>query len=179
MRRLKSHRLTACAAVCALLAMAACKRRPSAADAPAELPAELLSSLSVADPRAAVQLTHGFYGLEAGSWRWTAGRFGVVLAAPEGARQRGARLELKLSVPAVIFKRLGPVTLEATFNGEPLPPETFPGAGDFLYARDIAPERIGPDAAAIEFASSRVLPPGDQDTRELALVVTHVALLPK
>jgi hypothetical protein len=179
MRRLTGPWRKACVALFVLLAIAACKRRSSAADAPAELPAELLSSLSVADPRAAAQLTHGFYALEGGSWRWTAGRFGVALAPPGGARERGARLELKLSIPAVIFERLGPMTLHASFNGEPLAPETFPAAGDFVYARDISPDLIGPDAASIEFTTSRALPPGAEDTRELALVVTHVALLPK
>ncbi len=165
--------------VAVLLAGAGCKRRATAEDAPKELPAELLSSFDVADPRAAVQLTRGFYGLEGNSWRWTASRFGVVLAPPEGARERGARLELKFSIPDVIFEKLGPMTVRCSFNGEALEPETFAEAGEHVYARDIPAAMIGGDAASVEFTTDQSLPPGDADTRELALVVTAVGLQAK
>jgi hypothetical protein len=164
-----------------LLALACwgCKRRATADDAPAELPADLLSSFAVADPRAAVQLTRGFYGLEGNSWRWTAGAFGVVLAPPQGARERGATLELKLSIPDVIFQKLGPMTLRASFHGEALMPETFAAAGEHVYKREIPPSMFGDGAVSIEFTTDRSLPPGEADTRELALVVTAVGLEPR
>jgi hypothetical protein len=158
------------------LAQGGCKRKPSAQNAPEEAPAELLSALEAGDPRAPVQLTRGFHGLEQNSWRWTAGRFSVVLAPPEGAAEKGARLELKLHLPEVVVSRVGAVTLSASAGGERLAPQTYAASGDYVYARDIPARIFGSGAIPIEFATDKALPATADDNRELALIVTSVGL---
>jgi len=58
---------------------AACKRQRRHRQDPVALGSSQLSShLAVADPRAAVQLVHGFYDPEGNSWRWTARQFSAA-----------------------------------------------------------------------------------------------------
>ena len=52
------------------------------------------------------QLVSGFYGIETGAWRWTGKQFAVALGTPAGAAQKGAVLELKLTVPPVTIEKL-------------------------------------------------------------------------
>ena len=72
-----------------------------------------------------------------------------------------------------------PTTISATVNGVALPPETYRAAGDGTYARDLPASALSTDPVTIEFSVDKAIPPGDQDLRELALVVTSVGLLPK
>jgi len=163
--------------MCAVLMLGGCKRRARASDAPKEEAVQLLSAFAVDDPKAAVHLTHGFYALEGNHWRWTAGRFGVVLAPPAGA-YRGARLDLKFTIPDVIAK-LGAVTLSASVGGTALAPETYPKSGEQTYSRDLPASAFGGGPVAIEFQSDKALAPGTGDARELALIVVSVGLTAK
>ncbi|MEO8100039.1 MAG: hypothetical protein ABI811_20230 [Acidobacteriota bacterium] len=165
--------------LCAVLALGGCKRRPSASDAPKEEPVELLSVLQADDPKAAVQFAHGFYGLEGNNWRWTAAKFGVVLAPPAGGADRGARLELKFTIPAVIFDRLGPATLSVTVNGVALSPETYSKSGEYSYVRDVNGDVFAGGPVTIEFQCDKALPPENGDNRELSLIVTSIGLAAK
>ena len=56
-------------------------------------PSEMSSIVRVADTSSDAQLIRGFYPLEHGAWRWTAGNFTVALKVPAGADQNGARLD--------------------------------------------------------------------------------------
>jgi hypothetical protein len=162
------------------LALNACARRPPAPLA--ELSAELLSDVEVADPRAFEQLVGGFFQVEANAWRWTSPKFTVVLRPPEGAGQDGARLELDFVLPGNHVERLGPVTLSAVVNGYPLAPETYTGRGPQVYAREVPAEVLRAAAVAVEFASDKALPPQGDDPREMAVVASRIALtqtLPK
>src|SRR5512143_1558029 len=114
------------------LAPVACKRDRHAPSGP-----DLLSVVPMDDSNAGAQLVRGFYPLEGGPWRWTAGRFSVILRPPPGAAQFGARLELKLNIPEVACRQLGAMTLSATADGQPLAPEKYAAAGDYVYARDV------------------------------------------
>lgn len=161
----------------ALATLGACKRRPLAEDAPPEIPSHLMAEFPVNHPDAAVQLTHGFYPLEGNSWRWAASSFGVVLAAPEAAETTGATLELAGSIPEVIVEALGPITITATVNGTVLEPETFAEPGDLLYSRPLDPALFSGEPITIEFTTDKALEPQGAELRELALVITRVALL--
>lgn len=152
--------------------LAGCKRQSPEAEVAKETAPELASAFGMADPQAPTQMTHGFHALENG-WRWVASKFGVTLAAPGAS----ATLELKFSLPAAVFDRMGAVTLSATVNGKPLEPETFKSAGNQVYTRDAG--TVGPGPVTIEFATDKALPPGNGDARELALIVTRVSLLAK
>src|ERR1700722_3939843 len=65
---------------------------------PAPAKAPMVSLLKMNDPGAKEQLVRGVYGLESGTWRWTAGNFAVVLKTPPGASEKGATLTLNLLV---------------------------------------------------------------------------------
>lgn len=168
------------AGVAALVFAAACKREQKGIErATVEESPELAAVVHVADPKTSFQLLKGFYALEGNSWRWTAGRFSVVLRAPAGARDKGATLRLKVNVPEAIAGRLGPQTLSARAGSVALPPETFPQPGDYEYARDVPAAAFETDSIQIEFSLDKALPPGQVDQRELGIIVTTVGLEPK
>lgn len=162
--------------VVTLLLAAGCKHRASADDAPAELGPGLLSEFAMSEPRAAIQLT-GFYPTEPDGWRWASGAFGLVLKVPEGAAQRGARLELGIVLPEAVFNQLGPVTLSADFDGSALEPVTFAEPEDYTYTREIAPEALQDESVYVQFRTDKVLSATPGQTREVVLVVTRAALL--
>ena len=154
---------------------AGCKRRRSAA----------LNSKGIAtvvqmgDPRAADQLTSGFYDIDENAWRWTRKQFAVEIGTPLGANTRGATLEVALTVPPVIIERNGSVTLSANIEGTQLQPETYSKAGDFVYRRDVPPDLLGPAAVKGTFEVDKTFTPGGPDQRVLGIVVTTVALVRK
>ena len=155
-----------------------CRIKKKAAKA-SEEDGQLVSVIHVADPRGSVQLTRGFHGLEHDSWRWTMKNFTATLRPPAGAAQKGAALELKFTIPEVMFNRVGAMTVDARINGIDLGPQTYSNAGDYTYTRDIPATALVSDAVAVDFAVDKGLPPGDQDPRELAVIVTSVGLLSK
>lgn len=173
------RRLILAAALVALVMAPACryKRKPRER-APIDS-GEPVSLLNVADPRAGFQLTKGFWTVEGGAWRWTMKNFTVMLRPPAGAAQKGSTLELKFTIPDVMFNRVGAMTLDAHINGVDLGPEKYPRAGEFVYRRDIPAAQLGLPTAAIDFSVDKGLPPSGQDTRELAVIVSSVGLLPK
>jgi hypothetical protein len=140
---------------------------------------QLLSIVNAADPRAVAQLTHGFYAVESNAWRWTAKDFTVTLHRPDGAAQNGARLEVKLAVPELVINRLGPISLSGNVNGFALAPDTFSKSGDYTYSRDIPATALTTDPVKVEFTADKALPPSGQDARELAVIVSRVALSSK
>ncbi len=145
----------------------------------AEDDGQLVSVINMNDPRASVQLTRGFHGLENNAWRWTMKNFTATLRTPANASKSGATLQLKLTIPDVMFNRVGPMTLDARVNGLDLGPETYSHTGDYIYTRDVPPAALSADAVAIDFHVDKGLPPTEQETRELAVIVTTVGLLPK
>jgi len=168
------------------LALAACKHEaaaPAATSTPAAVPAppppvELVSVLNMNDPQAPTQLTKGFWGLENNAWRWTASKFAVTLRPPAGAAQNGARLEMKLTLPAGFLDTIGPMTLSASVGGVALDPEKYTKTGDYIFKRDVPASALSSDKVAIEFDTDKSrTPPGDR--RELALIVAKVGLVAK
>ena len=162
------------------LAPGACKR---AAKQDQSAP-ELLSIVRVDDPHADTQLVRGFYSLEGGPWRWTAGQFSVILRPPPGSAQGGstqdgARLELQLTFPDVVFQQNGAVTLSATAAGIPLAPEKYTEPGSHVYARDVPASALAGDSVSIEFATDKAIPAGKIEKRELGLIVTSIGLMSK
>jgi len=167
------RRLTVFLAMGLALSAHACKRSAKHTDSTSEL----LSVLPMDHPRAEAQLVKGFYPLEGGPWRWTAGKFSVILRPPPGAVVGGARLELMLNIPDVVFKELGAVTLSATAGGSSLAPEKYTQPGDQTYARDVPASALAGNDITIEFATDKAIPAGKLEKRELALIVTRVGLV--
>ena len=149
------------------------------AEATIEEAPSLLTMLQVADPKATVQLVKGFHEIEGSSWRWTMGRFSVLLSPPPGASKNGAKLVLRFSVPEPVLKRLTSVGLSASVDGVPLPEERYTAPGEQVYARDVPGQALAKSVVAVDFALDKYLPPGEADQRELGVVVTVIGFEPR
>jgi hypothetical protein len=170
-----------------VLELAACKHKGSpsiagggldASVSSAIAPASLLALVKMSDPAAEPQLVRGFYGVESGSWRWTASKFAVTLRPPDGSAQTGAALQFQFSLPEVIVNKTGPVTLSVSVNGTALPPQTYSKPGEYTYTASVPAAALNTGTAAVEFSTDKVMPPSNGDKRELALVAVSVGLSP-
>ena len=153
-----------------------CRRRPKpkVAATVEDTAAELASTIQFGDSRAASQLLRGFYGIEAGGWRWTMRKFAVTLRAPVAAKS--ATLALKFAVPDVVFNALKTMTLSATVNGVALPKQTYRKGGDLLYSQAVPAAALKGEALTVEFELDKAFGPSAQDQRELGLVVSSVGV---
>ena len=153
-----------------------CKRRKKApTEAAKEQPLETATMLGAADPRAALQLTKGFYEIENGGWRWSTKEFQAVLRPPVTASEKGAVLLLQFSVVEMSINKLGPMTLKAKVGSTECATQRYDKAGKYEYKCDIpASEFVGVKMTAADFALDKVLPMTDSDQRELGLVVSMV-----
>ena len=139
-------------------------------------PAELLSTVHMADPRGAVQLLAGFYDVEQGVWRWTKKVFSVALKPPPPLPDQPVTLELRLTVPEVSIRQLQTLTLSATVNGVPVGAETFDKPGDYAFTKPVPAEALDQEIAKVEFRLDNAIAAGEIETRELGLVASSVAL---
>jgi len=139
----------------------------------------MASTVHMGDPRVETQLINGFYGIEQNSWRWTARQFSLVLRPPFGATEKGATLQVRLSVPDPVIAKLKTVSLSASVNGHQLPPETYTQAGEYTYTRDVPAGSLSGDSVKVEFQLDKAMPPSGADMRELGVVVSSIGLEPK
>lgn len=178
--RVWTRRLAAAAlAVVVVLATAGCRRRPPQVETVEDENQGALSVIHVAHPRATPQLLSGFHQVEQNSWRWTSSRFAVLLGAPAGASQNGARLEVRLSVPESVLARRKTITLSCAVEGTPLAPETFVREGEATYTRDVPAPALARPPVKVTFAVDHFLKAGEVETRELGIIVSSVGLLEK
>jgi hypothetical protein len=138
----------------------------------------LASIVRMNDAKSSAQLLHGFYGIENNSWRWTAGKFSVLLRTPLAAAQRGATLSLAFNIPDGVIQRLQKITLSASVNGMPLTPASYDKPGTNIYTADIPPSLLAGESVSVDFALDKTVPP-DVDKRELGIVATSVGLSSK
>jgi hypothetical protein len=166
-----------CSVLLAMLAFAplGCKRK-KAGELPAGEAPRMASTIHMGDPQTATQLVGGFYGIEQNAWRWTARRFSVALHPPFGAGQKGATLQLRLSVPPVVIEKLKTIALSATIGGSALPPETYAQAGDFTYTREVPPALLAGESVRVDFELDKSIPPTGADLRDLGVVVLSAGL---
>jgi hypothetical protein len=180
--RLPAGRASIGAAILVLilaLAPVACRRHRRVTVQTVEEGTVLASVVATADPHVAAQLVGGFYGVEQNSWRWTAGRFSVLLRPPRTAAANGAVLQLKFAIPDVALAKLKGVSLSAYVNGTALAPETYTHAGAFMYSRDVPANLLTGDTARVDFSLDKTVPPAAADHRELGVVVSLVGFQPK
>ena len=134
------------------------------------------------DAATASQLIGGFYAVEGQeedhAWRWTGPDFGVALAPPPGA-QHGARLLLRLYFPETQIKKLGPMTLTAYIDGQPLAPETYDTAGSYDFVRDVPACFLKTNLLPVNFSFDPYSPHSETEGRDLGAVVSMAALEPK
>ena len=171
--------LTGASLLVALLGAGACGSR---IEEPAEVSETLVSVLPMADPHAARQLLTGFYGVENGSWRWTKGKFAVLLRAPANAGQTGATLKGEFSVPSVALQNTRELNLSARVGSTDLGSQKITQAGGVVYQKGVPASAFSGTSVRIEFQLDHVVPPappGQGDQRELGLVAKLIRLDPK
>ena len=133
----------------------------------------------MADARSSQQLLKGWHNVEQNAWRWTEGKFSVLLRAPRSAATEGAVLQFKFAMPDAVIGKLKKVTLSAKVNNTALEPETFTQAGEFTYSRQVPAQALKGDSVQVDFALDQFLPPGTVDARELGVIAMMVGLEPK
>lgn len=175
MRRLVLVLLNLSLLVTLVIGPAGCKRSSSKRQVKIDDdPVGLMTMVHAADERAASQLIRGFHSIEQNSWRWTAGTFVITLKTPAGAAQKGANLTFRFAVPEVVLKKAGPVTLRATVAGTPLAPETYSKDGEYTYTREVPASALTSDAVDVEFKLDKFIPAGEEDQRELGVIMVMI-----
>jgi hypothetical protein len=134
------------------------------------------SDLKMSDPSAERQLLAGFYGIEAGQWRWAKRRFVVVLRPPQDSVKNGATLTIKLFIPGSQMEKLGDVTITADIGDVTLAPGTFSEPGSLTYSREVPGSLTGSELVPVVFTLDKALAPFQADGRELGAVVSEVSL---
>ena len=160
----------------AVLLAPGCKTKKVKVQATEEEAPRMASAVSMGDPKAETQLITGFYGVEAGAWRWTGKHFTLVLRPPSGSAEKGGKLQLKLTVPPVVIEKLKNVALSATANGSALAPESYTQPGEYVYTREIPASALTGESVKIDFQLDKAIPPTGGDLRELGLIVLNASL---
>jgi hypothetical protein len=135
----------------------------------------LVSVVRMDDLNSSGQLLSGFYAIEDNAWRWTAGKFSVVLRTPPGAAQSGATLTLAFTVPEGLLEKFGNVTVTGYIHGAALKPAKYLKAGPDVYSANIPASLLAGDSIRIDFALDKSMPPG-VDKRELGIIAGSVGL---
>lgn len=160
-----------------LWAPAGCHRKKSAAPAAAvEEGPRVASTVHTGDPKSAGQLVSGFYDIENGAWRWTGKQFTAELGVPFGAGEKGATLELELTIPDVVIEKSKTVTLEGAVDGNALPPETYTKAGEYTYRREVPAALLRGESVKAAFTLDKTIRAGGGDLRDLGIVAARIGL---
>ena len=158
---------------------AACRDKQNQVTSPNETDAGFSAVIvRMNDPRASAQLLSGFYAIENNAWRWTAGKFSVLLRAPPAAAQSGATLTLKFAVPEAAIQKLGAVTLTASINGVALQSTRYDDAAAYTFTADVPPSMLTAESVKIDFALDKSFH-ADGDVRELGIIAASAGLTDK
>jgi hypothetical protein len=168
--------------VCLLLTLTgvACKGKPSRVTVQNEEPdagPRLLSTIQMNDPKAAAQLTAGFYAVENNMWRWTAGKFSVQLRTPPAA-PNGATLTLSFTVPEVIVQKLKTIRLTASIAGMELKSQAYDTPGPYTFSADVPASLLTGESVTVDFAVDKTMRP-DGDKRDLAIIANSIGISAK
>lgn len=178
MRRLSRWAAAVC--IAGMLTGSACKRRePVRVQETDENEPILQSTVQVADPRVSLQLLSGFHQVEQNSWRWTKGKFSVTLRTPPGAKAAGGVLTLKFALPDAILNRVKSTDIAASVGQTQLGTASYAIPGEHTFKADVPANLLGAEAVTVDFSSSKFVPAGESEARELGLVVSTISLTSK
>jgi hypothetical protein len=139
-------------------------------------PPRASSSVDVAAPEQAAQLMTGFYDIEGGKSRWTARKFSVLLKVPPGSNPS---LNLRLYVPDVQIRNLGPITISAEVAGQELPGLILSKPMEYTYSASVPLAALRSGFVAVSFRLDKSSVGLNGDARDLGVIVTNVALVPQ
>ncbi len=95
-------------------------------------------------------------------------------SAQNSARRRRTAGYLKLYVPDVQIRNLGPITISADVAGHELPARTFSQSNEYTYSATFPPKRCDPAIVVVNFRLDKSSVGLNGDARELGVVVTEV-----
>lgn len=119
--------------------------------------------LNMNDPDAGAHILGGIYNLEAGQWRWTAGRAELVLKRPAAA----ARLEARVFIPEQSPARR--ITLAV--DGVRVVETTLPGPGAHTVVSGVLPAQTGVATVSLTVDRTFTSPP---DPRSLGVILQAI-----
>jgi len=134
----------------------------------------LASLVRMNDPNASAQLLSGFYSLENNSWRWTSGKFSVLLRTPLTAAQ-GAVVTFAFSLPDIVIRKLRKVVITASVNGTKLKSAEFDKPGANSFTADVPPALLTGESVKVDFTLDKTVPP-DVDKRDLGVVANSIGI---
>ena len=172
MRRL----ILALVLVITVATLESCKRKKKQVDFLDEGGGQLVSTVQTRNPSTAIQLVKGFHDIENGAWRWTMGKFTVILRPPEQASQKGATLKFNFVLPEPILAKLQTVTISATVNGKPLESATYNQAGPQEYKKSVPAASLTGEVITVDFTLDKFVPAGAMDLRELGVIAASIGL---
>jgi hypothetical protein len=135
----------------------------------------MASLVRMNDPQASAQMLTGFYGVENNSWRWTTGKFSVLLRTPLSAAAQGGVVTFDFSLPDVVIQRLKSVEITASVNGTKLKSAKYDKPGANIFTADVPPSLLTGDSVKVDFALDKTIPP-DVDKRDLGVVATSIGI---
>jgi hypothetical protein len=136
----------------------------------------ITSTVHAADPKASVQLLKGFHGIEHNSWRWTMGRFAIALKPPAGAKEKGAVLVLKFTIPDSLLQNSKTETITVRVQNTEVGKQVYKAAGEYTFTADVPAALLKDDTVTAEFVLDPYLAAGTIDARELGVVFVSAAL---
>ena len=139
---------------------------------------QMASLVRMNDPKASAQMLNGFYALENNSWRWTSGKFSVLLRTPPGAAAQGAVVTFAFSLPDIAIQKLKSVAITASVNGTNLKTAEFDKPGANIFTADVPPPLLTGESVKVDFALDKTLPQ-EVDKRILGVVATSVGISSK
>jgi hypothetical protein len=138
----------------------------------------MASLVRMNDPKASAQMLSGFYSLENNSWRWTQGKFSVLLRTPASTATQGAVVTFAFSLPDIVIQKLKSVTITASVNGTKLKSAEYDKPGANIFTADVPAALLTGDSVKVDFALDKTVPP-DVDKRELGVVAISVGISSK
>lgn len=161
------------------VAATACKGQHNRVTVQNEEEAPRMASLvRMNDPNASAQMLTGFYGLENNSWRWTSGKFSVLLRTPPSTAAQGGVVTFAFSLPDIVIQRLKGVEITASVNGTKLKSANYDKPGANIFTADVPPALLTGESVRVDFALDKTIPP-DVDKRNLGVVATSVGISSK
>jgi hypothetical protein len=138
----------------------------------------MVSVVRMNDPKASEQLLSGFYSVENNAWRWTSGKFSVILRTPAAASQQGATLSLAFTIPDVVIQKVKSITITASASGTELKSAKYDTPGSYVFNADVPASMLSTESVKVDFALDNSFRLGE-DKRELGIVAASVSIAPK
>jgi hypothetical protein len=143
-----------------------------------ETATRMASLVRMNDPGTTAQMLSGFYNLENNSWRWTSGKFSILLRTPPGAAAQGGVVTFAFTLPDVVIQKLKSIAITASMNGMNLNSAEFDKPGPNTFTANVPPALLTGESLQVDFALDKTIPP-DVDKRALGVIANSIGISTK